>query len=455
MTFEEALNDCLERMRRGESLQSCLARFPQHAADLAPLLQVGQMLRTAPPALSAEAFSRGRVELRDAALAGSAAGWGQRLGNALRGLTIPLGVVAAALVAIFVIGAAWNSAPGDALYPLRRSAQTAAARLSPDPAFRARHHLRLAEQRLAEMQAAWASSQTLDLDTVAQFTDQIDRTLVELSSSSASASPDTLQGLVSIAYEGRAWLLSIAAELPAGQQATLAQIAQQLATLEQWAQAGLLDPSTLRPYEPGGEPPELPIFPPSAAPTATEIAPTRQPRTATATRPVEILTPVVPAATPKPSPTRTPTFSPPTATPTATLPTATATTQPSAAPQSTGEPAEPTETPEPANTSAPTQTVSAQPATATPSRTPTPRPATATPTRTRTPAATRTATPTWTPIVITATPTATSRPATPTATMTAEPTETEEPTHTPEPTETPRPTGTPEATDTPDDLTWL
>ena len=75
MTFEEALNDCLERMQRGKSLQSCLARFPKHAADLEPLLQVGQMLRSAPPALSAEAFSRGRIELRDAALAQGAAGW--------------------------------------------------------------------------------------------------------------------------------------------------------------------------------------------------------------------------------------------------------------------------------------------------------------------------------------------------------------------------------------------
>ena len=166
MTFEEVLNDCLERMRRGESLPACLARFPQHAADLGPLLQVGQMLRTAPPALSAEAFSRGRIDLRDAALAASSAGRGQQLSDALRGLAIPLGLAAAALVVIFVIGAAWNSAPGDALFPLRRSALTAVVRLSPDPAFRAGQHLQLAEQRLAELQAGWAGSQTLDPDNV-------------------------------------------------------------------------------------------------------------------------------------------------------------------------------------------------------------------------------------------------------------------------------------------------
>ena len=107
------------RVRRGESLQSCLARFPQHAADLAPLLQVGQMLRSAPPTLSADAFSRGRVILRDAALADHSASWGQRLGDTLRGLIVPLGLAAAALVVILVIGAAWSSAPGETLYPLR------------------------------------------------------------------------------------------------------------------------------------------------------------------------------------------------------------------------------------------------------------------------------------------------------------------------------------------------
>lgn len=304
MTFEEALNDCLERMRRSESLESCLARFPQHAADLAPLLQVGQMLRTAPPALSAEAFSRGRIDLRDAALSASPAGRGQRLGDALRGLVIPLGLAAAALVVILVIGAAWNSAPGDVLYPLRRSALTAAARLSPNPALRADQHLQLAEQRLVELQAGWTGSQTLDLDTVARFAEEIDRSLAELGNPSVPASPNTLQGLVSITYEGRAWLLSIAAGLPAAQQDAVSQIAQQLANLEQWAQAGLLDPSILRGYVSGKQPPALPTLIPTATPTPTPTRSLAAPATSASA--------TTPAA--RSSPTRTPTFSPPTPT---------------------------------------------------------------------------------------------------------------------------------------------
>ena len=36
--FDDALNDCLERMARGESAGRCIERYPQHARDLLPLL---------------------------------------------------------------------------------------------------------------------------------------------------------------------------------------------------------------------------------------------------------------------------------------------------------------------------------------------------------------------------------------------------------------------------------
>ena len=38
--FEEILNDCLERLLiKGESIESCLAAYPQHADALKPLLE--------------------------------------------------------------------------------------------------------------------------------------------------------------------------------------------------------------------------------------------------------------------------------------------------------------------------------------------------------------------------------------------------------------------------------
>ena len=38
--FVEALNDCVERLARGESIQDCLSRYPDYANEIRPLLEV-------------------------------------------------------------------------------------------------------------------------------------------------------------------------------------------------------------------------------------------------------------------------------------------------------------------------------------------------------------------------------------------------------------------------------
>ena len=63
MSFEDSLNDCLDRMQRGETLEACLARYPEHADDLRALLQVGQILRVSPPPLSSAARREGNFRI--------------------------------------------------------------------------------------------------------------------------------------------------------------------------------------------------------------------------------------------------------------------------------------------------------------------------------------------------------------------------------------------------------
>ena len=38
--FNNALNDCLERVSQGENLQKCLSEYPQYREELGPLVQV-------------------------------------------------------------------------------------------------------------------------------------------------------------------------------------------------------------------------------------------------------------------------------------------------------------------------------------------------------------------------------------------------------------------------------
>ncbi len=53
--FRKALDECLERIRQGDTVQACLAANPEHAAQLAPFLNSAAIMRKLePPQPSAE-----------------------------------------------------------------------------------------------------------------------------------------------------------------------------------------------------------------------------------------------------------------------------------------------------------------------------------------------------------------------------------------------------------------
>ena len=70
MEFDDILAICLERLAKGESVETCLQSFPDEAAQLEPLLRMAALMHDAPkPALSDEAFRRGRQAVAEAAAA--------------------------------------------------------------------------------------------------------------------------------------------------------------------------------------------------------------------------------------------------------------------------------------------------------------------------------------------------------------------------------------------------
>ncbi len=63
MTIEEILDECLEDIRRRHAtMADCLARFPGHANELEPLLQVALGLEQAADVRPTEEFKRGLRE---------------------------------------------------------------------------------------------------------------------------------------------------------------------------------------------------------------------------------------------------------------------------------------------------------------------------------------------------------------------------------------------------------
>jgi anti-sigma-K factor RskA len=155
--FEDILDICLERITRGESVELCLASYPEEAAELEPLLRV---------ALSVTEVSsiEPRPEFKNAAkyrlLSALEAkeekrarrrlvfwGWQRRWAT----------VVAAVLVVILIGGSAVmasaNSLPGDTLYPVKTATEKARVFLTPGDETKASLHIKFAECRLREMEA--------------------------------------------------------------------------------------------------------------------------------------------------------------------------------------------------------------------------------------------------------------------------------------------------------------
>ena len=65
MSIDEILAQCLADIERGATLDDCLARYPQAAGELQPLLLLALQLRAAPPpSLSEDAFARGRRQMQ-------------------------------------------------------------------------------------------------------------------------------------------------------------------------------------------------------------------------------------------------------------------------------------------------------------------------------------------------------------------------------------------------------
>ncbi|MFN8483868.1 MAG: hypothetical protein U0768_12585 [Anaerolineae bacterium] len=72
--FDAALENCIEVIHRGASVEECLQKYPDHAARLEPLLKVAQELYAAPrAAMSADGFDAQRDRMRAALAARPAA----------------------------------------------------------------------------------------------------------------------------------------------------------------------------------------------------------------------------------------------------------------------------------------------------------------------------------------------------------------------------------------------
>jgi hypothetical protein len=151
--FDNILNDCLDRLLlNGESLERCLERYPEQAAELEPLLETALAAREASdikprPDFKAQASYQFRAALQEKAAGKSRSSWGWFP----RWATVLAAVVVLVLAGGSTVFAAGSSMPDSPLYPVKLATEQMQFSLTFSQMGKARLCAELADKRVAEI----------------------------------------------------------------------------------------------------------------------------------------------------------------------------------------------------------------------------------------------------------------------------------------------------------------
>ena len=171
--LEKILDDCIEELRKGGSVESVLARYPQHISELKPLLELVRAMEQMPkPEPGADAVSATLVSVgQEIALLhhveSSKQGKKNRsaFGRLFQQPRLAWTLSAAfALVLMFVAisTVSANSVPGDILYPLKLVTEKVSFLLAFSSERKAELRLTFSEQRTKEIRRVLQQSGKLD-----------------------------------------------------------------------------------------------------------------------------------------------------------------------------------------------------------------------------------------------------------------------------------------------------
>ena len=151
--FDNIFNECLERLLlKGESLEQCLARYPEQAAELKPLLETALAAREASniqprPEFRARARYQFRSALKERAAGKSSPSWSWFP----RWATVVVIVLGLVMVGSGTVLAADSSMPDSPLYSVKLATEQVRMTLTPSQIGKARLCAELADRRVAEI----------------------------------------------------------------------------------------------------------------------------------------------------------------------------------------------------------------------------------------------------------------------------------------------------------------
>jgi len=175
--LNDILNDCFEKIvLKGESVESCLARYPQYSAELEPLLKTiaatQEASRITP---SAEFRARARYQFRSALNENmtrkrqAAFAWHWRWATVLSTVGVLFLISTGSVMA-----ASTTSMPGQPLYQVKLAMEQAQITLTPSSTAKARLYAMLADRRVTEIvYAAQSGNAELTINLTQQFTNDL------------------------------------------------------------------------------------------------------------------------------------------------------------------------------------------------------------------------------------------------------------------------------------------
>jgi len=166
--FDNILNECLERLLTGqETVEQCLQRYPEFAAELEPLLRTAVMMNKAADVKpSAEFRARARYQMQLKMAQEKAP---QRITR-----TVPQWAIAVCtIMLVFVLGggtvlAAANTMPGNPLYTVKLATENIQVKLAGSEARKAELYLAMTNERVTEMTWMVNNSKTQNLEAAVQ-----------------------------------------------------------------------------------------------------------------------------------------------------------------------------------------------------------------------------------------------------------------------------------------------
>jgi hypothetical protein len=156
--FDDILNECLDRIIKGETVESCLKIHPGQAEELRPLLLTAQSAKVASTIKPGDAFkARARTEFQAALRDMQAKKPKQSAGFSWRWRWQSAWSISLATLAVLIITgggmvfASRNSLPDDALYSLKLASENFQLAITPSDIGKAELNAKFADRRVDEI----------------------------------------------------------------------------------------------------------------------------------------------------------------------------------------------------------------------------------------------------------------------------------------------------------------